>query len=176
MQSSEKEAISICFDNFIVIINHMINLFYKLTKKDLSNSTLISLHQWRYAEAENKPVQKYFIDYANKIITKLIDDGYLNESRFSKEFTRGKFNHKNWGRIRIRIELKKRKISKKNIEIGLDELDENNYIKKFNELFERQLDKQNHKIDMYSKKKIFDYFKYRGWENDMVFNKINALK
>ena len=29
---------------------------------------------------------------------------------------------------------------------------------------------------MYSKKKIFDYFKYRGWENDMVFNKINALK
>ena len=116
------------------------------------------------------------IDDANKIITKLIDDGYLNESRFSKEFTRGKFNHKNWGRIRIRIELKKRKISKKNIQIGLDELDENNYIKKFNELFERQLDKQNHKIDMYSKKKIFDYFKYRGWENDMVFNKISALK
>jgi regulatory protein len=55
-------------------------------------------------------------------------------------------------------------------------LDENNYIKKFNELFERQLDKQNDKIDIYSKKKIFDYFKYRGWENDMVFNKMNTLK
>tara|TARA_B100001093_G_scaffold270813_1_gene258896 strand:- start:2392 stop:2859 length:468 start_codon:yes stop_codon:yes gene_type:complete len=113
---------------------------------------------------------------ANEIITKLIDDGYLNETRFSKEFTRGKFNHKNWGRIRIRIELKKRKISNKNIEIGLDELDENNYVKKFNELFQKQLDKQNHKIDMYSKKKIFNYFTYRGWENHMVFNKMNALK
>tara|TARA_Y100000768_G_scaffold295941_1_gene229770 strand:- start:3 stop:275 length:273 start_codon:yes stop_codon:yes gene_type:complete len=41
----------------------------------------------------------------NDVITKLIDDGYLNETRFSKEFTIGKFNHKNWGRVRIRLEL-----------------------------------------------------------------------
>ena len=111
----------------------------------------------------------------NDVITKLIDKGYLNETRFSKEFTIGKFNHKNWGRVRIRLELSKRKISNKNITIGLNELDDEKYIKKFNQLFEIQYEKQNGKNDIYSKKKIFDYFNYRGWEKDLIFKKINSL-
>ena len=57
---------------------------------------------------------------ANNIITKLIDDGYLNETRFCKEYSIGKFKHKNWGKNRIISELKKRKISNRNIEMGLD--------------------------------------------------------
>ena len=69
------------------------------------------------------------IEDANSIITKLIDDGYLNETRFCKEFSIGKFNHKNWGKNRIISELKKRKISNKNIEIGLNEIDEDIYLK-----------------------------------------------
>ena len=111
----------------------------------------------------------------NQVITKLIDDGYLNETRFSKEFTIGKFNHKNWGRIRIKMELKKRKISTKNIEIGLNELDDEKYQKKLENLLTRKLERYSFKMDIYSKKKIFDYFNYRGWEKDLIFKKLNAL-
>ena len=111
----------------------------------------------------------------NQVITKLIDDGYLNETRFSKEFTIGKFNHKNWGRIRIKMELKKRKISTKNIEIGLNELDDEKYLKKLEDLFKRKLERHSYKMDIYLKKKIFDYFNYRGWEKDLIFKKLNAL-
>ena len=114
-------------------------------------------------------------DDINQIITKLIGDGYLNETRFSKEFTIGKFNHKNWGRIRIKLELKKRKISTKNIEIGLNELDDGKYLKKLEDLFKRKLEIHSYKMDIYSKKKIFDYFNYRGWEKDLIFKKLNSL-
>ena len=114
-------------------------------------------------------------DDINQVITKLIDDGYLNETRFSKEFTIGKFNHKNWGRIRIKLELKKRKISTKNIEIGLNELDDGKYLKKLEDLFKRKLEIHSYKMDIYSKKKIFEYFNYRGWEKDLIFKKLNAL-
>ena len=112
---------------------------------------------------------------ANNIITKLIDDGYLNETRFCKEYTIGKFKHKNWGKNRIISELKKRKISNRNIEMGLDEIDEDIYIERFNELFDKQLERHASKNDMYTKKKIFDYFNYRGWEKDLIFKKINKL-
>ena len=112
---------------------------------------------------------------ANNIITKLIDDGYLNETRFCKEYSIGKFKHKNWGKNRIISELKKRKISNRNIEMGLDEIDEDIYIERFNELFDKQLKKHASKNDMYTKKKIFDYFNYRGWEKDLIFKKINKL-
>ena len=112
----------------------------------------------------------------NQVISKLIDDGYLNETRFSKEFTIGKFNHKNWGRIRINRELKKRKISQKNIQIGLDQLNNLSYEKKLSDLFEFQLNKYKQKNDIYTKKKIFDYLNYRGWEKDLIFKKINSIK
>ena len=112
---------------------------------------------------------------ANSVITKLIDDGYLNETRFCKEFSIGKFNYKNWGKNRIIYELKKRKISNKNIEIGLNEIDKDTYIKKFNELFEKQHNKHNMKNDLYTKKKIFDYFSFRGWDKDLIFKKLNKL-
>lgn len=52
-----------------------------------------------------------------EVIVKLISDDYLNETRFSESFVRGKFKNKNWGRVRLSLELKKRSISKKNIEI-----------------------------------------------------------
>ena len=112
---------------------------------------------------------------ANNIITKLIDNGYLNETRFCKEYSIGKFKHKNWGKNRIISELKKRKISNRNIEMGLDEIDEDVYIERFNELFDKQLERYASKNDIYTKKKIFDYFNYRGWEKDLIFKKINKL-
>ena len=116
-----------------------------------------------------------YIKDANSVITKLIDDGYLNETRFCKEFSIGKFNNKNWGKNRIISELKKRKISNKNIEIVLNEIDEDRYIKKFNELFEKQHNKHKGKNDVYTKKKIFDYFSYRGWDKDLIFKRLNKL-
>ena len=129
-----------------------------------------------HSEVFNK-IMKLTSDFkdANSVITKLIDNGYLNETRFCKEFCIGKFNHKNWGKKRIISELKKRKISSKNIEIGLNEIDDDIYLKKFNDLFEKQLDKHKRKNDVYTKKKIFDYFVYRGWERDLIFKNLNKL-
>ena len=70
----------------------MLNLINKLTKKDLSNSALISLHQWRYAEAENSPVQNYFIDENEKIavcgdwfINSRVEDAFTSAHELSKE-------------------------------------------------------------------------------------------
>ena len=88
---------------------------------------------------------------------------------------RDRFNHKNWGRIKIKLELLKRKISTKNIEIGLNELDHEKYLEKLDELFSRKIEKHSFKIDIYSKKKIFNYFNYRGWEKDLIFKKLNSL-
>ena len=135
-----------------------------------------------YQERCHLEVQKKLMNFTinfsdiNHVISKLIQDGYLNETRFSKEFTIGKFNHKNWGRIRIRLELKKRKISNKNIDIGLNEIDEKKYLDKFDNLFKKQLLKHNQKNNIYIKKKIYDYFIYRGWERDLIFKKLNSLK
>lgn len=110
------------------------------------------------------------------IMVHLIESDFLNEERFAKAFSKGKFNLKNWGRNRIRYELQKRDISKFNIKIALEELEEIVYQKKFNELAENKwiLLSSEHSPPK-RKRKLADYLLYRGWESEMVYDKIAKL-
>ncbi len=110
-----------------------------------------------------------------EILSNLITQNFLNESRFSKLFSKSKFNVKNWGRIRIKNELRKRNISPHNIKLGLEEIDEFDYKKKLNKIFERKLSSLVGVKNDVKKQKIFNYLKYRGWENYLIYEKINEI-
>ena len=115
------------------------------------------------------------IQNSNQIISNLIRDGYLNESRFSKSFVRGKFNFKNWGKIRITNELKRRNISSYNINHGLKEIDEKDYEQKLEELFTKKLSSLSKLTSFEKKKKIISYLLYRGWESNLIYSEINEI-
>ena len=63
------------------------------------------------------------------IISKLIEENYLNEERFATAFARGKFRIKQWGRIKISYELKQKQVSAYNLRRALEEIDEEEYQK-----------------------------------------------
>ena len=112
---------------------------------------------------------------SNEIISNLIKDNYLNESRFSENFVRGKFKIKNWGKVRIVRELKQRNISRYNINLGLKEIDSQEYQNKFDEIFKNKLSSLNNLNKTIKKKKIISYLLYRGWESNLIYSKINEL-
>ena len=68
------------------------------------------------------------------IILHLLKYNFLNETRFTQAYARGKFNHKKWGKQRIVRELRYRDISKYNIDLGLKEITDEDYENTFNEL------------------------------------------
>ena len=111
----------------------------------------------------------------DKIISELIKANYLNETRFTQSFVRGKFRIKKWGKNRILQELKVRDISSFNIKLGMKEISDDNYQKTFYDLFEkrRREVKQLTKTDQ--KKKIFSYMSYRGWENSKIYEALRDL-
>ena len=94
---------------------------------------------------------------SNQIISNLIKENYLNESRFSKSFVRGKFNIKNWGKVRIINELKFRNISPYNITLGLNEIDDQDYMKKLEDIFNKKLSSLSNLSSPLKKKKIISY-------------------
>ena len=75
---------------------------------------------------------------SQEIIAQLIQEDYLNETRFAKNFARGKFRIKNWGRNRILRELKCRNISDYNIKVGMQEFTNSEYEESFYILFEKR--------------------------------------
>ena len=111
----------------------------------------------------------------DQIIVHLLDHNFLNEERFAKTYVSGKFRIKKWGKRRLTLELKKRDISKYNINQALNEINEGDYIETFNALAEKRLPYIKETNSFKKKKKLADYLLYRGWESHLVYDKVNQL-
>ena len=109
------------------------------------------------------------------IISQLIQDNYLNETRFAQSFARGKFRIKKWGKNRIVRELKLRHISDYNIKMGMKEISDRDYDGTFYQLFEKRKLEVAHLSKLEQKKKIHSYLSYRGWEHPRIYNALNEL-
>ena len=114
-------------------------------------------------------------DAIDHIIGHLIQQNYLNEERFARNFARGKFNHKKWGKNRIVRELKQRNISKFNINIALKEIDDQDYVTTLDVLAKKRISQLNESNLAKKRKKLSDYLLYRGWENLLVYEKVMEL-
>lgn len=112
---------------------------------------------------------------SQEIISQLIQDDYLNETRFAKSFARGKFRIKKWGKNRILKEFKLRKISDYNIKVGMQELTDSEYENTFYKLFEKRKKSVEHLPLDQQKKNIFSYLSYRGWEHQKIYDALNQL-
>ena len=118
-----------------------------------------------------------FRDDSDAVISHLIQNDYLNETRFAMLYVRSKFSIKKWGKKRIINELKQKKITSYNIDKALAQISEENYRMTFYKLAEKRWDhlKKNKEPLLQRKKKWIKYLQYRGWENDLIFEKLNKL-
>ncbi len=107
------------------------------------------------------------------IIVKLIEDNFLNEERFAMSFARGKFVIKKWGRIKIKQELKQKRVSDYCLKKALQQIDETEYINTLKKLIEtkRKLIKEPSKIKL--QYKLMTYALSKGYEKDVVFDVLN---
>jgi len=111
----------------------------------------------------------------DQVVTHLIRENYLNEERFSQTFARGKFNQKSWGRNRIISELIKRNISKFNIKRAISGIDDESYKEKLDLLAKKRLKQFKEGNPQIKKRKLAAYLLYRGWEPQLVYDKIAEL-
>jgi regulatory protein len=127
-------------------------------------------------EVEQKLKSYGMIPEAREVIlTQLIQDNFLNETRFAQSFARGKFRIKNWGKQRIVRELKARYISDFNIKIALKEIPEQEYNTAFWNLFQKKKLAVNHLPIEQQKKKIAALLLYRGWESEKVYEALTSI-
>ena len=108
---------------------------------------------------------------ANDIIEYLIDNDYLNEERYTKVFIQGKLRIKKWGRIKLKYELRLKGIEIKIINKHINQIIEEEYIKYFNEFSTNKIKFLKGLTDQ-KKRSFINYFTYRGWENDLIYQKL----
>jgi len=112
-----------------------------------------------------------------ELISRLIEENYLNEERFAQQFAGGKFRMKQWGKIKITYELKKKGVSPYNIKKGLKEIDPDDYDKVFQKLSEDKLESLASEKNIFvKKKKLQDYLLQKGYERDLINDVVRTIK
>jgi len=105
----------------------------------------------------------------DEILSTLIEENYLNEERFAIQYAGGKFRIKQWGRVKIKYELRKKQVSDYCIRKALSTIDDEDYERVLNKIFdEKRASLRSEKNIFSKKKKIQDHLLQKGFETELI--------
>lgn len=104
----------------------------------------------------------------NEIIAALIEENYLNEERFAIAYAGGKFRVKQWGRIRIKYELKQKQVSDYSIKKALKMIAEDDYMSTLEQLAEKKYASLKNEQYLVRRKKTMEHLSSKGFEPQLI--------
>ena len=93
----------------------------------------------------------------DEIIAVLIEEKYLDEERFAIAFAAGRFRIKQWGSVKIKYELKQKRVSEYSIKKALKQIDEADYKKLLHKMAKEKYASLKNEQPLLRKKKTMDY-------------------
>lgn len=140
-----------------------------------------ALRYCAYQERSHQEVKNKLYEFglnssdADELLTYLITEGFLNEERYAKLFAGGKFRIKHWGRIRIVHELESKGLSKKCIQLGLKEIDEDDYQATLEKLIREKISAAPAENSFIVRDKISKSIIQKGFEPELVWKALKTL-
>ena len=111
----------------------------------------------------------------DEIIAALIEESYLNEERFAIAFAAGRFRIKQWGRVKIKYELKQKQVSDYSIKKALKQINEEEYLGTLKKLAEAKYASLKNEQYLVRKKKTMDYLMQKGYETELIVSAVQAI-
>ncbi|HEY1040894.1 MAG TPA: regulatory protein RecX [Bacteroidia bacterium] len=146
-------------------------------KKYSPEAALLKIQSWcAYQERSQQEARDKLYEYGlwpeavESIIADLITQNFLNEERFAIAFTGGKFRIKKWGRVKIKIALKQKRVSDYCIKKALQEIDEDEYMKTLEQVIAKKSRELQEKNPIKRKYKLLQYAYSRGFEQDLILD------
>jgi len=127
--------------------------------------TLFKLYEWGLTKEE-----------ADEIMVGLIRDNFLNEERFAIAFAGGKFRIKKWGKIKIKMELKSRKVSEYCIAKALKQISDKDYLTTLEKVIRQKLSQTKESNPIKKNYKLFQYAASRGFEKDLIADVLKQIE
>jgi len=115
-------------------------------------------------------------DDAEKVIRKLTEEKFLDDSRFAGFYAKDKFRFNAWGKIKITHMMRQKQISGDLIDQALDQIDKEAYYEACLELVRSKSASLKEK-NLYTRKgKLFRFAAGRGFESDLIYRALNEIE
>jgi regulatory protein len=106
---------------------------------------------------------------AEELISRLIEEEYLNEERFAIAYASGKSRNNGWGRIKIKHALEQKRVSNYCILKALRSMDESEYLAGFKRIADKKwFALQSEKNIFVKKNKWLQFLLQRGFEQSII--------
>ena len=128
---------------------------------DLSNK----LREWKIKD-----------EVAEKIINQLVDEDLINEERYAMNYAGSKFRIKKWGKNKIIYELKRKQVPDLIIQIGLQEIEDEEYINALKGLLSKKSFALDDSNPIKRKQKLARYAISKGYRSGLVWDVLNNIK
>jgi regulatory protein len=103
------------------------------------------------------------------LISKLIQENFLNEERYAIAYAGGKFRAKDWGKNKIKYGLKQHQVSDYCIKKALKTIDDEDYVKTLQKLYvAKEKTLKSEKNIFIKKRKIQQYLMQKGYEVSLI--------
>jgi regulatory protein len=110
-------------------------------------------------------------DVAKQIFISLKEDNFFDEQRFAVAYARGKFRNNNWGKVRIRLELRMRDIAPDIVQQALEAIEEEVYEALIQQLLQKKL--AQYEGSERPREKAAASLIRAGFEPELVFKELN---
>jgi len=117
--------------------------------------------------------------YSNEVedlLSRLIEEDYLNEERFAKQFAGGKFRMKQWGKVKITYELKQKQVSSYNIRRALQAIADEDYLATLQKLAATKWQQLRGEQHIARQAKATSFLMQRGFEPALIQKAIQQLR
>ena len=138
-------------------------------------------HYCAYQERSQQEVRDKLYEWELKpaevedIISRLIENNYLNEERFAKAYVQGKFNQKGWGRIKIKQGLKLKRVPDGLIRKALQTIPDDDYMQTLQNILAKKAATLAEKNPLKRRYKLQQYAIGRGFEGDLVWEALGVM-
>ncbi len=114
-------------------------------------------------------------DDVNELLAHVVKLGLVNEERFALLFAGGKFRQKQWGKGKIKRELKFKQISDYCIKKALEGIDDDAYIQTIEKVANKYYSSLKDKLKFMKDQKTIKYLSGKGFEYELVQEYIKKL-
>jgi regulatory protein len=113
---------------------------------------------------------------SDKIISILIEESFINESRYAAAFVRDKFRYNKWGKVKIAAHLKAKHITPGIINTALDSIDNETYKNTVKALITNHIHSVKAKNPYELKAKLLRYGLSKGFESTLLYDILNDME
>ena len=109
-----------------------------------------------------------------RIVHRLLDEGYVDEARYARAFVRDKFRFNDWGRMKIAQGLRAKQISEAAIRNALTEIDDDDYRRTLRKALQAKQRTLRGSNEYERNGKLIRFALGRGFEMAVVLQELNA--